>query len=194
MRGALAVVLGIWLAALALAQRAEAQVYTYTDHRGVVHFSDSPVRGGNSQFHWKRRPSERAVISSSTWDGTIARLAREHRVAPGLVKAVIHTESAFDPRAVSPKGALGLMQLMPGTAKSLGVQDPFDPRENIDGGTRYLRYLMDVYRGNLPLALAAYNAGEGAVETHGGIPPYGETRRYVRKVLTLVSRYDADFR
>jgi soluble lytic murein transglycosylase len=193
-RRAVAVVVAIGLWALVCAREAEAQVYTYTDSRGIVHFSDSPVRGGNSQFRWRRRPSERAVIASSTWDGTIARMAREHRVSPGLVKAVIHTESAFDPRAVSPKGALGLMQLMPRTAKRLGVQDPFDPRDNIDGGTRYLRYLMDLYRGNLPLALAAYNAGEGAVETHGGIPPYGETRRYVRKVLTLVGRYDADFR
>ncbi len=194
MQRGLVLVLGIWLWAVASAWPAEAQVYTYTDSRGVVHFSDSPVRGGNSVFRWKRRQQERATLASSTWDGTIARTARQHRVSPGLVKAVIHTESAFDPRAISPKGALGLMQLMPRTAKRLGVQDPFDPRENISGGTRYLRYLMDLYRGNLPLALAAYNAGEGAVEEHGGIPPYGETRRYVRKVLTLVSRYDADFR
>jgi len=189
----LAVTLGAWLVAAAFALPAAAQVYTYTDSRGVVHFSDSPVRGGGSSFRWKRR-MDRPVIPSGTWDGTIARTARQHKVSPGLVKAVIHTESAFDPRAVSPKGALGLMQLMPRTAKRLGVQDPFDPRDNISGGTRYLRYLMDLYRGNLPLALAAYNAGEGAVEEYGGIPPYGETRRYVKKVLTLVSRYDADFR
>ncbi len=190
-----ALAIGLW--AMTSARTAEAQVYTYTDSRGVVHFSDSPVRGGSSSFRWKRRPLEHRSLdarAASAWDRTIAYSARTHRVSPGLVKAVIHTESAFDPRAVSPKGAQGLMQLMPLTARRLGVRNPFDPRDNIDGGTRYLRHLMDLYRGNLQLALAAYNAGEGAVETHGGIPPYGETRRYVRKVLALVSRYDADFR
>jgi soluble lytic murein transglycosylase-like protein len=120
--------------------------------------------------------------------------SKSHGVEPGLVKAVVHAESNFDRRAVSRKGAQGLMQLMPGTARSLGVDDPFDAWQNIYGGTRYLGALIDRYDGNLKLALAAYNAGAKAVTRHGGIPPYRETQGYVRRVLNLYRRYDADFR
>jgi len=109
--------------------------------------------------------------------------ARKHRLDPALVLAVVSVESAFRPDAVSPKGAQGLMQLMPGTAASLGVRDPFDPEQNLDGGARYLRGLVEQYGGNLVKALAAYNAGAGAVSRHGGVPPYRETREYVKRVL-----------
>jgi soluble lytic murein transglycosylase-like protein len=109
--------------------------------------------------------------------------ARRHGVDPALVLAVIGVESAFAPQAVSPKGAQGLMQLMPGTAEALGVADAFDPAQNLDGGVRHLRALVGRYRGDLKKALAAYNAGEGAVARHGGVPPYRETRDYVRRVL-----------
>lgn len=109
--------------------------------------------------------------------------ARRHSLDPELVLAVVTIESAFRPEAVSPKGARGLMQLMPGTAASLGVEDPFDPAENLEGGSRHLRGLVDLYRGDLAKALAAYNAGEGTVARHGGIPPYRETRHYVKRVL-----------
>jgi soluble lytic murein transglycosylase-like protein len=112
-----------------------------------------------------------------------AEAARRYGIDPALVLAVVDVESAFRPRAVSPKGAQGLMQLMPGTARELGVQDPFDPGQNLDGGARHLRALLNKYQGDLEKALAAYNAGAGAVERHGGVPPYAETREYVRKVL-----------
>jgi soluble lytic murein transglycosylase-like protein len=110
------------------------------------------------------------------------------------VKAVIHAESAFDPRAISNKGALGLMQLMPGTAQQLGVDDPFNPWQNIEAGVRYLSSLIERFDGDLSLGLAAYHAGERTVRRYSGIPPYRETRNYVRRVLTLHRRYDADFR
>jgi hypothetical protein len=109
--------------------------------------------------------------------------ARRHSLDPDLVQAVVAVESGFRPDAVSPKGAQGLMQLMPATARSLGVMDSFDPASNLDGGTRYLRALIQRYDGDLKRALAAYNAGEGAVARHGGVPPYPETMAYVRKVL-----------
>jgi soluble lytic murein transglycosylase-like protein len=108
--------------------------------------------------------------------------AKRHQVDPALVRAVIQTESAWNPRAVSPKGAQGLMQLMPATADQHGVANAFDPRQNVDAGVRHLRMLLEKYNGDLDLALAAYNAGEGAVRRAGGVPNYAETRAYVQKV------------
>jgi transglycosylase-like protein with SLT domain len=112
-----------------------------------------------------------------------AAAAYRHGLDPALVSAVVAVESGFEPQAVSPKGAQGLMQLMPRTAREMGVADPFDPAANLDGGSRYLSSLVARYDGDLTRALAAYNAGMGAVARHGGVPPYAETRRYVRKVL-----------
>jgi len=115
-----------------------------------------------------------------------AEAARRHSLDPALVAAVVAVESGFRPDAVSPKGAQGLMQLMPATARYLGVKDSLDPVDNLDGGTRYLRGLLTRYNGDVNRALAAYNAGEGAVARHGGVPPYPETLAYVRKVLQRV--------
>jgi len=116
----------------------------------------------------------------------IYEIAPEYDLDPALVLEVVRAESNFDPRARSDKGALGLMQLIPATARRFGVQDPFEPRQNLHGGMAYLRWLRERFRGNLRLTLAGYNAGEGVVERYGGVPPYPETREYVRRIL---SRY-----
>ena len=113
----------------------------------------------------------------------VAEAAQRHGLDPALVRAVVGVESGFEPQAVSSKGAQGLMQLMPATARDLGITDPFDPAANLDGGSRYLSALVARYEGDLPKALAAYNAGMGAVARHGGVPPYAETLRYVQRVL-----------
>jgi len=115
----------------------------------------------------------------------VHQVSLEHGLDPKLVDALVRVESGYNPRAISRKGAMGLMQLMPETASRLGVADPFDPEQNIRGGVREFSRLVDRYRGNLQLALAAYNAGEGAVSRYRGIPPYYETRNYVSRILTI---------
>jgi len=122
----------------------------------------------------------------------IRQVAVRYRIAPLLVAAIVEAESEFNPRAVSRRGARGLMQLMPGTASSLRVEDIFDPYENIEGGVRHLRRLMNRFNGNLPLVLAAYNAGEQAVAVYGGVPPYRETRRYIARILRRIGHADTN--
>jgi len=132
--------------------------------------------------------ADRREDRASGIDDHIGEVAARYSVPKNLVVAIIEAESEFDPLAVSRRGALGLMQLMPATAEILGVSDPFDPRENIEGGVRHLRAMMDRFDNDLPLALAAYNAGERAVIRHGGIPPYRETRQYVSRILRCLDR------
>ena len=135
----------------------------------------------------KNRPGAVAA-SVDSYRALIRETAERHALAPALVESVIRVESNFEPRAVSPNGARGLMQLMPATAARLGVHDVFGVGENIDAGVRHLRYLLDLYRGNVPFALAAYNAGVDAVARYSGIPPYAETQAYVARVLRLLQR------
>lgn len=166
---------------------ASAQIYALRDANGVLVLSDKPLGEGAQTFavpgttaiRTTTRPFERP----NQWDDVIEEHAREHGIRPDLVRAVIQVESGFNPRARSPKGAMGLMQLMPATAQELGVDNPYDPEENIRGGIAYLRFLLDQFDGNEELALAAYNAGPGAVNRYGNaIPPYRETRDYVKKI------------
>lgn len=131
------------------------------------------------------RASSRAVVTQSELKDLAWRLSVEAGLDPRLVDALIMVESGYNPRALSSKGAIGMMQLMPQTARRLRVDDPYDPEQNVRGGVRELSRLLERYSGNTPLALAAYNAGEGAVAKYGGIPPYGETRRYVARIMYL---------
>lgn len=189
---------GALVALLALPCGAGAQVYSWTDSSGGVHFTDNPRHGGFVPHEFvsvrPMPPGSRRLVSTRAWDGLISRMARAQEVSPALVKAVIHAESAFDPRAVSQRGAMGLMQLMPQTSRALGVDDPFNPWQNIAGGTRYLRAMLELFPGETQLALAAYNAGVTTVKRYRGVPPYPETRTYVRRVMNLYKRYHADFR
>lgn len=129
-----------------------------------------------------RASSPSTVVAPATVRETVEKVAAQQSIAPELIHSVIRTESNYDPYAVSSKGALGLMQLVPATARRFGVNDVFDPVENILGGAKYLKYLLELYGGDYKLALAAYNAGEGNVSKYGGIPPFPETRNYVEAV------------
>ena len=168
---------------------AAAQIYAWRDAQGHMVLSDKPrTDGGPVQtFKVERAASLRVTRPpdrrSAQFDPLIDEHATAHGVDPDLVRAVIQVESGFNPRAVSSKGAMGLMQLMPATASDLGVVNPFDPAQNIGGGVRYLKHLLSRYDQRVELALAAYNAGPGAVDRYGqAVPPYRETRDYVRKI------------
>jgi soluble lytic murein transglycosylase-like protein len=168
---------------------AEAQIYSWRDAEGRLVLSDRPLGRVSQTFAVREasmirstRPITVASRRASDYDGLIAANAARNDVRPDLVRAVIQTESAFNPFARSNKGALGLMQLMPDTATELGVLNPFDPAENIRGGVQYLRNLLDRYGNNEELALAAYNAGPSAVDRYGSVPPYRETRNYVARI------------
>jgi soluble lytic murein transglycosylase-like protein len=191
--------LALLVSALASEARSSGPIYRFIDAAGVVHFSDSPVDARFTRMPPVRREglviaprSPRRGPSRRDYDGLILQLGRRHRVQPALVKAVIAAESNFQPDAVSRVGAQGLMQLMPATAEELGVERPFVVHENIDGGVRYLRRMLDRY-GDVTRALAAYNAGPTAVDQYGGIPPYPETRSYVARVLEYYRGYRIDF-
>lgn len=163
--------------------------YRLVDDEGITHITDTPndpryraMAGfSGTASGWLKVPQ--AARGGLAFAQDIRETAERYGVSSTLVEGVIRVESAFNPWAVSRKGAQGLMQLMPRTASTLGVRDSFNPRQNIEGGVRHLRYLLDRYPGNVGLALAAYNAGEGAVDSYGGIPPYPETQQYVKKVL-----------
>jgi soluble lytic murein transglycosylase-like protein len=166
------------------ALQVQADIYKYEDEEGVMHFTDAPTDHRFKIFMMAacgRNPDE--------FNSIINTLSAEYGVDKALVKAVIHAESGYNPNAVSPKGATGLMQLMPKTAQYLKVCNTFDPKDNIRGGVRYLRFLLDTFKGDVSLALAAYNAGLSRVSKYGGIPPFDETRNYVAKVLSYQKNY-----
>ncbi len=186
---AIALSLGLLILFLLLAAEAPADVYRYVDKEGTTHYTNVPDSRKFNLWRREQRVLLKPALGNVKYETLIAEAAGRHGVDHALIKAVIKAESNFDANAVSPKGAQGLMQLMPQTAAILQVEDSFEPESNIDGGVRYLRYLMNVYDGRLQFALAAYNAGEKAVARHKGIPPYAETREYVRRVLDLYERY-----
>lgn len=166
---------------------ASGEIYFRTDEDGLVHFTNAPT----TPQHRRLQPGVLPPATRLTAAGMselIDALGAEYELDPALIRAVIRVESNFNRKAISRKGAQGLMQLMPATVFRFAVGDVYDPRENIGAGARYLRQLLDLFRGDLTLALAAYNAGENAVLRYKGVPPYAETRDYVTKVLSLYRR------
>jgi soluble lytic murein transglycosylase-like protein len=157
-------------------------IYRYVDENGVIHFTNTPT-ASHFQFYMKE---------SSTGDDVqeiIRRHASQFRLDEALVRAVIRAESNYNPQAVSSKGAMGMMQLIPETARLMQVSDPMNPEENIRGGSRYLRMMLDQFEGNLELALAAYNAGPTTVLRYGGVPPFQETVTYIERVKRYMHQY-----
>ena len=176
---------------LCAASQAHAEIYVYRDGKGVRHFTNAPTSEQYRIFTAEPgTPSFGPWAGSTSYDHLIAEAARKTSLPFHLIKAVIHAESCFDPRARSKKGARGLMQIMPDTAALMRVENPFDPRDNIMGGASYLKAMLTRFNGDLQLALAAYNAGPSAVERYNNnIPPYEETQEYVRKVMKFVRYY-----
>ena len=178
---------------------AEATIYVYKDSDGITHFvNKKPPSGVQAKvFTAKKIPYSKyyrsygkySKLNFNRYASYIHAASRKHGVSTGLVRAVIHAESAFNPHAVSPKGAMGLMQLMPSSCHRYKVKNPYDPQDNINGGTHFLSDLIRKYKGNLQLVLAAYNAGELTVEKYNGVPPYSETKNYIQRVLALMKRY-----
>ena len=176
---------------------AEANIYAYTDSSGVVHLTNVPA--GNDKYRMVMRTPKMAVavaradfnrVARAHYQALIRAAARRYGVSPALINAVISAESGYNAGAVSPKGAIGLMQLIPATADRFGVANAFSPADNINGGTAYLAHLLQVFSGDLKLAVAAYNAGSKAVIQAGyHIPPFAETQAYVPRVLAYYQQY-----
>lgn len=198
--GIKAVLTSLVLAA-SLTSTAFAQVYKWVDEDGIVTYSNiAPPEDG--EYDVLRFPCyaadpkcrsvswEKVPLNTRSFRSEIRSAAQFNAVEESLIRAIIHAESAYQPDAVSPKGAQGLMQLMPATAADLAVGNPFDPADNISGGALYLAQLLDEFKGDVELAAAAYNAGPGAVYKYGGVPPYDETQEYVRRIKILHRRYD----
>jgi len=185
--------LALLLILTALPGDVAADIYKYEDETGIIHLTNVPTDATKKYTLIMREPrvifNRKIARDINKFDPLITKSAQKHGMDPALIKAVIKAESNFNHQAVSPKGARGLMQLMPATASSLQVDDSFHPEKNIDGGVRYLRYLIRLFNGDLRLALAAYNAGEKAVMRYGGIPPYRETQDYVQRVLSYLNGY-----
>ncbi len=160
-------------------------IYRYVDANGVVQFTDTPTSG---QYKFFMKEKKEGGSKSSVSD-LIKHYSSVFNLEDSLVRAVIKVESDYNPNALSNKGAQGLMQLIPETARDMKVTDPFNPEDNIRGGSRYLRLMLDQFNGSIELALAAYNAGPSAVRRHGGIPPYEETQNYVEKVKKYLRHY-----
>jgi soluble lytic murein transglycosylase-like protein len=184
---------GIFAAGLVLPAASLADIYKFVDKDGVIHFSNVPSTSGKWVLVIKeQRVQFNLGQNFAKYEPEIWKASQRYSVDYHLVRAVIKAESNFNPKAVSKAGARGLMQLMPQTASILQVNDSFHPEENIDGGVRYLRYLLNLYNDNLQLALAAYNAGEKAVFKYRGIPPYQETQTYVQRVLGYYQKYSRE--
>ncbi|MCP4287747.1 MAG: lytic transglycosylase domain-containing protein [Gammaproteobacteria bacterium] len=175
------------------------EIYKYMDREGNTHFTDRPQkRAAGYELLWRSGNDPRYTAyysrinlkalkqNKARFSSMIVEVAKRARLKPALLHAVVRAESAYDPKALSKKGARGLMQLMPATAERYDVNDSWDPEQNLDGGARYLRDLLDMFDQDLQLAVAAYNAGENAVKRYGNaIPPYPETQKYVRKVVAF---------
>ena len=171
---------------LGLSTNGMADIYKFVDKNGVIHFTNVPVDARFKALGWEVEFEH--YIGS--YEAVIQKMAARYKVEPALIKAVIKAESNFDPSALSRKGAIGLMQLMPATALNLNVSNPYNPHQNIEGVTKYLRNLTGLFGSDLKLVIAAYNAGENAVIKYGrNIPPYKETRDYVKRVTTYLTSY-----
>ncbi len=183
-----------------IARPAAADIYRYEDNDGIIHFTDAPtdkrfkvfMRDLKKDKQLRTKLHLARSVNAADYDQIISKCATKYGVNPSLIKAVIQAESGYNPNAISRKGASGLMQLMPETARSLKVSNSFDPKDNVEGGVRYLRFLLDTFRGDVSLAVAAYNAGLSKVAKYGGIPPYNETRTYVNRVLSYMQTYQAN--
>jgi len=178
--------IGLWIAPTP----AFADVYYYKDSQGVLTFTNVPNHGGyRRMIRDNNGPGSDPSTVNGSYEELILAASGRHNVNADLIRAVIKAESDFRSNARSHKGAMGLMQLMPETARLHNVADAYDPGENVEGGVRHLKMLLERYQGDLQLSLAAYNAGSGAVEKHGGIPPFTETQEYVRRVLRFYDSY-----